>query len=164
MRRLVLAAVILCLCHVGALAQTNRAQLRDRSDGLRAIRTNQVHAGHERGGHRAHAAREYAEPSLWRCYGRGPAHEFVSPWSYDSQLPREMGGDATSRPSWRPPGSAQRAGKVNIMRKARPKCNDTSIFVDFRGAGAAPPRDAALPWNHFVRVSLRCIKAATREI
>ena len=64
---------------LGALAQTDGAELRHGSDRLRAVRTNEVHAGHEGGGHGPHSASEHAELSLWRCNGRGPAHEFVSP-------------------------------------------------------------------------------------
>ena len=66
----------------GALAQAYGGELGDRADGLRAIAANEIHSGHECGGHRAHTASEHAELSLWRCDVRGPAHEFGFPLGF----------------------------------------------------------------------------------
>jgi len=60
-----------------ALAEANGAELGDRADRLRAMVADEVHASHEGSGHRAHTTGQDAEFSLWRCDGRGPAHEFV---------------------------------------------------------------------------------------
>ena len=109
---------------LGALAEANGAQLRDRADRLRAVVANQVHAGHEGGGHGAHADGQDAEFSLWRCNGRGPAHEFVFLLVCRIvKVPREIRGRCKNLSRERHSLSdGLRRAKINIMRKARENC------------------------------------------
>src|SRR5437773_4600809 len=51
---------------VGSLSQADRAELRQRANGLRFAFANQFHASHERGADGSHSRQEDSQFSFWR--------------------------------------------------------------------------------------------------
>src|SRR5882724_4238522 len=51
---------------VGSLSQADRAELRQRANGLRFAFANQFHASHERGADGSHSRQKDSQSSFWR--------------------------------------------------------------------------------------------------